>query len=117
MITNSGLLEKETAVSTADNDFLSDLNLSETAVLNAKKTESDDLLEKTLLEVTLDEPLTRRESEILNFIVSGQTNKKIAQKIHRTERTVEYHRNKLMHKLNANTAADLVRRAIVMGLA
>ena len=57
-----------------------------------------------------------RETEILQLIVSGKTNKKIAQVLYRTERTVEYHRNRLMRKLGAKTAADLVKRAITMGI-
>lgn len=116
MTTTLGLLEKKSSTFTENNDFASGA-LDKTAVLDTKKQEKDNLLEKTLFETHLDEPLTKRESEILGFIVSGETNKKIAQKIHRTERTVEYHRNRLMHKLNAHTAADLVRRAIIMGLA
>jgi len=76
----------------------------------------DNLLEDTLVGIRAAECLTKREAQILELIVSGNTNKKIAQKLCRTERTVEYHRNRLMHKLGAKTAADLVKRAIVMGL-
>lgn len=77
----------------------------------------DDILEDTLVNVRLAEPLTKRESEILKLIVAGNTNKKIAEKFYRTERTIEYHRNRLMRKLNAKTAADMVRHAILMELA
>ena len=54
--------------------------------------------------------------EVLQLIVDGNTNKRIAQKLYRTERTVEYHRNRLMGKLDAHNAADLVKRAIAMGI-
>ena len=51
------------------------------------------------------------------MIVNGMTNRQIAQALHRTERTVEYHRNHLMHKFKATTAAALVKRAILSGMA
>ena len=90
---------------------------SQTAVIIAKRPEMDELLENTLLNVKFDGSLTKRETEILKLIVAGNTNKKIAQKIYRTERTVEYHRHQLTRKLGARSAADLVKRAIAMGIA
>ncbi len=84
--------------------------------MSTKRPEMDALLENTLLRVKLNESLTKREMEILKLIVAGNTNKKIAQKIYRTERTVEYHRHRLMRKLSAKTAADLSKRAITMGI-
>jgi len=77
----------------------------------------------TLLEDTLifssgngDFELTKREVEILRLIVAGRTNKQIARQLSRSERTVEYHRNRLMRKMAAHNAAELVRQAIVMGV-
>ncbi|MFC1676869.1 response regulator transcription factor [Planctomycetota bacterium] len=81
-----------------------------------KSPDLDKFLEKTLNNIKTTAPLTKRESEILRLIVEGKTNKKIAQILYRTERTVEYHRNRLMRKLGAKTAADLVRRAITLGI-
>lgn len=76
----------------------------------------DELLEDRLVRVALAGLLTARETEILKLILAGKTNKKIAQALCRTERTVEYHRHRLMRKVGAKTAADLVKRAIAMGL-
>lgn len=76
----------------------------------------DELLEVTLVRFNLSGSLTSREAEILKLIFAGKTNKKIAQALCRTERTVEYHRHRLMRKIGAKTAADLVKRAIAMGL-
>lgn len=116
----SGLLEKESAAFATEkerpNVQPSHSTFSQTAVISAKRPEMDELLENTLLNVKLDESLTKREAEILRLIVSGSTNKKIAQKIYRTERTVEYHRHRLMRKLGVHSAADLVKRAITMGI-
>lgn len=77
----------------------------------------DTLLEETLQKSHPEISLTKREREILGMIVNGMTNRQIAQALHRTERTVEYHRNHLMHKFKATTAAALVKRAILSGMA
>ena len=61
--------------------------------------------------------LTKREGEILRLIAGGQTNKQIARRLSRSERTVEYHRNRLMRKMAAHNTAELVRVALVMGIA
>lgn len=116
MANRSELLEKGSGVFIAEKKRPSDPNLNRTAVINSKQPEMDELLEDALLNTKCDESLTKREAEILKLIVSGKTNKKIARKIHRTERTVEYHRNRLMRKLGAHNAADLVKRAIAMGI-
>ena len=77
----------------------------------------DKLLEKNLVfDIGNDVPLTKREEEILRLIVSGQTNKQIAHRLSRSERTVEYHRNRLMCKVGAHNAAQLIKSALVMGL-
>jgi DNA-binding CsgD family transcriptional regulator len=87
--------------------------------------ERDTLLEKALIFntdnlVRLYSPqaveLTKREGEILQLIVSGQTNKQIAKQLSRSERTIEFHRNRLMRKMTAHNAAELVRQAIGLGI-
>jgi DNA-binding NarL/FixJ family response regulator len=60
--------------------------------------------------------LTKRENEILRLIVGGRTNKQIARHLSRSERTVEYHRNRLMRKMAAHNAAELVRRALELSV-
>ena len=118
MANQSGLLVKESAVFAEEKPSLrpSNSSRSQTAGISTKWPEMDELLENTLLNVELSESLTKRETEILKLIVAGKTNKKIAQEIYRTERTVEYHRHRLMRKLGAHSAADLVKRAIIMGI-
>jgi DNA-binding NarL/FixJ family response regulator len=78
--------------------------------------DADVLLEDTLCKSWDDNTLTKREVEILNLIIQGHTNKEISQKINRTERTIEYHRNRLMHKMGSKTAAELVKKAITLGI-
>jgi len=82
-----------------------------------KSTTADKLLENTLVFNTgSDVALTRREGEILRLIIGGQTNKQIARRLSRSERTVEFHRNRLMRKMAAHNAAELVKRSLVMGI-
>ncbi len=118
MSNRSGLLEEESAVFAAEKPGAGagHSSPSQTMAMDTKPQAMDKFLENTLLNVKLEAPLTKRETEILGLIVAGKTNKKIAQKLCRTERTVEYHRHRLMRKLGVKTAAELVKCAIVMGL-
>ncbi|MFH1718913.1 MAG: LuxR C-terminal-related transcriptional regulator [Planctomycetota bacterium] len=77
----------------------------------------DGLLEGALVNDTvICESLTRREMQIMKSIVAGLTNKQMARTLCRSQRTIEYHRNRLMRKLKAHNSAELVRRAIAMGI-
>jgi len=60
--------------------------------------------------------LTEREQEVLRLIALGLTNKKIAEKLVISVKTVDTHRTRILQKLGAHTAADLVRYAIKIGL-
>jgi len=81
------------------------------------QVKDDGALEATLVrDMLISEPLTRREMQIMKSIVAGQTNKQMARTLCRSQRTVEYHRNRLMRKLNAHNSAELVRLAIAMGI-
>ena len=56
--------------------------------------------------------LTPRERELLDAIVQGSPNKKTAQRLGLSRRTVDHHRENLMKKMCVANAADLVRTAI-----
>lgn len=56
--------------------------------------------------------LTRRENEVLDSIVNGNSNKIIADELYISTRTVDTHRTNIMKKLKARNTADLVRIAI-----
>lgn len=56
--------------------------------------------------------LTKREKEILKYVVEGVTNPKIAEKLFISIRTVETHKTNIMKKLNLNNNIDLVKFAI-----
>jgi DNA-binding NarL/FixJ family response regulator len=60
--------------------------------------------------------LTARQRQILQLIAEGKQNKEIAEILHVSVKTVEFHRGRLMAKLGAHTVAELTRFAIEEGL-
>jgi FixJ family two-component response regulator len=55
--------------------------------------------------------MTSREQELMPLVASGMLNKQIAAKLQLSEVTVKAHRAQIMHKLQAQSFADLVRVA------
>jgi len=62
------------------------------------------------------EPLTDRERQILNLVVSGQTNKEIAGTLGISVKTVDRHRTSVMRKTGSHSAVDLITYALREGL-
>ncbi len=60
--------------------------------------------------------LTSRETEVLQLIAEGKANKQTADELHISIKTVEKHRQSLMHKLNIHDTAGLTRHAIAAGI-
>ncbi|HLA44176.1 MAG TPA: response regulator transcription factor [Aggregatilineales bacterium] len=60
--------------------------------------------------------LTRREQEVLTLIAEDHTNQSIANMLGIAVKTVERHRENMMHKLNLHTRTELVKYAIRKGL-
>ncbi len=60
--------------------------------------------------------LTSREREVLTHIAEGKTTKEIAECLHLSERTVEFHRHNIMDKLNMRSIAELTKHAVREGL-
>ena len=61
-------------------------------------------------------PLTEREIEILRMLSAGESNKKVATALGVSTRTIESHRNHIMHKMRFTNYSDMVRFAIRSGL-
>ena len=61
--------------------------------------------------------LTPREREIMAMVASGLANKEIAARLTISQRTVENHRARVMHKMEARSLADLVRATGIAGVA
>jgi FixJ family two-component response regulator len=60
--------------------------------------------------------LTAREQEVMQQVISGLLNKQIASELNITEFTVKIHRGRVMHKMHAESLADLVRMAESLGI-
>ena len=60
--------------------------------------------------------LTPKERQVLEYIVAGDANKVVARKLDVSIRTVENHRHKIFHKMNADSLAELVRIALAAGI-
>lgn len=55
------------------------------------------------------ESLTRREREVLDFVVEGLSSKEIAERLDISFKTVETHRAKIMKKMQAKNVPHLIR--------
>ena len=53
-----------------------------------------------------------RERQVLDLIVGGNPNKIIAENLEISLKTVEHHRSRIMSKMGAQSAVDLVRRVL-----
>lgn len=67
--------------------------------------EKENLFEKAQLNIT------KRELEILHFILEGHKNKEIAEILNIAERTVEFHKQNIHLKLGVNNSIDLYKTA------
>ena len=60
--------------------------------------------------------LTPREREVMGFVVTGLMNKQVAARMDLSEITVKIHRGNVMRKMEAQSLADLVRMAELLGV-
>jgi two-component system response regulator NreC len=63
-----------------------------------------------------DDPLSKRERDVLRLLALGHTNQEISALLFLSVRTAETHRAHIMEKLRLQTRAELVRHALWMGL-
>lgn len=57
------------------------------------------------------EQLTRRERQVLEQVIAGKTNKRIAGELFTGEQNIKVHRRRVMDKMGAESLAELVRMA------
>jgi DNA-binding NarL/FixJ family response regulator len=62
------------------------------------------------------EPLTRRETQVLEMLAEGLSNKEIAARLGISEHTAKFHVNSIFAKLGAGTRTEAVMRGIRSGL-
>jgi len=60
--------------------------------------------------------LTTRERQVLEHVVAGRLNKRIAVDLGTVEKTIKVHRGRVMQKMGAASVVDLVRMADVAGV-
>ena len=60
--------------------------------------------------------LTERQQEVLALLVQGNTMKEVAAILKITQRTVAFHKYRIMAKLGISSNAELIRYAIKHGI-
>jgi FixJ family two-component response regulator len=60
--------------------------------------------------------LTRREREVFELVIRGQTNKQVANVLGTTERTIKAHRHRVMEKMQVRSLTELVLFAERVGV-
>jgi RNA polymerase sigma factor (sigma-70 family) len=83
------------------------LQLVDRAMEEAEKLFSEQQQERELR--TLYEVLSRREREVMQLVVSGNSNREIAETLGISPKTVEVHRSRVMSKMRAESLAALVQ--------
>ncbi len=61
--------------------------------------------------------LTEREKEVLQLIVEGETTIQIAEQLFLSEHTINSHRKNIAFKLDTKNLAELITKAVKLGLA
>ena len=72
--------------------------------------------EKSSSVVTLVDPLSQRELEVLQFIALGKTNQEIAQHLVVARGTIKAHAASIYRKLDATNRTEAVARARQLGI-
>lgn len=71
--------------------------------------------QKISLSLKRVEGLSKRERQVLDLIVDGTPNKRIADQLNLSDKTIEFHRANIMKKMEARTLADLIKKALAAG--
>ena len=65
---------------------------------------------------SLYQELSKREKQVLQLVVDGNTSKEMAEHLGLSPRTIDHHRSRLLKKLNKKNSVDLVNFAVRSGL-
>lgn len=65
--------------------------------------------------IPIDDPISKREKEILLLIIDGKLNKEIAHILHISKETVDKHRKNMIKKNNCTNSNELIALAIKNG--
>ena len=83
-------------------------------ILLAKVTTAIDLFSERISVLNRYRLLTKKEIEVFHFVVRGDNNRVIGEKLFISMPTVEAHRSKVMKKMQVNSVAELVRASMLM---
>lgn len=83
------------------------LKLVDRAMQEAEQRFSQQSEERELRE--LHDTLSRREREVMELVVTGNSNREIAETLGISPKTVEVHRSRVMGKMRAESLAHLVQ--------
>jgi two-component system nitrate/nitrite response regulator NarL len=64
----------------------------------------------------LVEPLTPRETEVLQLLAEGLTNRRLGERLGISEHTAKFHVNAILGKLGARTRGEAIAQAARLGL-
>jgi DNA-binding NarL/FixJ family response regulator len=73
-------------------------------------------LDGTGEDLVAPEALTARESDVLELLAEGLSNRRVAERLGISEHTVKFHVASIYGKLGASSRAELIRRAARRGL-
>lgn len=114
LMINNRSLKKLALMQEEQNDALRKANARKDELLEVSKSIADEHIRDEVSRIaseiggTCDVKLTKRESEIAALVAQGMLNKEIADHLHISIRTVEFHRNALYHKFGVNNAVELM---------
>jgi DNA-binding NarL/FixJ family response regulator len=74
------------------------------------------MIQNMVLEGNNYQPLSDRETEVLNYVAQGKTTKEIASILFVSVRTIETHRVNMMKKMEVQNTAELIRKATLLRL-
>lgn len=106
---------KAGAVDFIEKPFHPDLLLVRVREALARDTHQRRDAERTRAAAELVATLTAREREVMHKLLHGCANKVVAIELGISERTVEQHRGRVMHKLAVRSVAELMELAIRAG--
>lgn len=85
--------------------------------VESREAKVEEILDRAInAETGLKLILTKRQIQILKMVLSAKSNKAIAQELQLVERTVEYHRNRIMGKLGVHNSVELTKLVFALGL-
>lgn len=107
---------KAGAVDFIEKPFNADVLLARIREALKKDAQTRELNANKARILTCYEHLTRREREVMKFVIAGSSNKEIAKALDISHRTIDVHRSRIMAKMEANSLPDLVNMATLCEL-